>query len=226
MAIAHRILRDVGRAEDAVQQTPRSSSIEGIASLDCHVIVRQSSEVIDLAVLPPTVAAEGGARAAAFVRLADEHLDRAYRLARAILREPAEAEDATHDAFVQAWRKWDTLRDPASFERWFDRILVNTCRNRLRAPSSRTTDISAEVALATGDHAGRTDDRAAIATAIAGLSPDHQVVVALRYFGDLTIDDIAARLGIPAGTVQSRLHYALKRLHESIDDAGSKGRPR
>ena len=45
-------------------------------------------------------------RDAAFLRLADEHLDKAYRLARAILRDPAEAQDATHDAFVQAWRKW------------------------------------------------------------------------------------------------------------------------
>ena len=172
---------------------------------------------------PSLVAGEDTVRAATFTRLADEHLDRAYRLARAILRDPAEAEDATHDAFVQAWRRWDTLRDPARFEPWFDRILVNTCRDRLRSPSRQTTDISAEVALSTGDHAGRTEDRAAVATAIATLSPDHQVVVALRYYRDLTIEDIAARLGIPAGTVQSRLHYALKRLHESMDDAGSKG---
>jgi RNA polymerase sigma-70 factor (ECF subfamily) len=162
------------------------------------------------------------AREAAFVRLADQHLDKAYGLARAILREPAEAEDATHDAFVQAWQKWETLRDPASFEAWFNRILVNTCRNRLRAPAHRTTDISAELALATGDHAGRVDDRAAMDAAISTLSPDHQVVVALRFYRDLAIDDIAAYLGIPAGTVQSRLHYALKRLHEAIDASDSR----
>jgi len=169
------------------------------------------------------VVGEETGRAAAFNCLADEHLDRAYRLARAILREPAEAEDATHDAFIQAWRKWDTLRDPARFEPWFDRILVNTCRDRLRAPGRQATDISAEVALSTGDHAGRTEGRAVLGSAIAGLSSDHQVVVALRFYRDLTIDDIAARLGIPTGTVQSRLHYALKRLHEAIDGGDSKG---
>lgn len=185
--------------------------------------MRQSSEVIDLADRPSLVAGEDTVRAAAFTRLADEHLDRAYRLARAILRDPAEAQDATHDAFVQAWRKWDTLRDPTRFEPWFDRIIVNTCRDRLRAPNRQTTDISAEIALATGDHAGPTEDRAVLGTAIAALSPDHQVVVALRFYRDLTIDDIAARLGIPAGTVQSRLHYALKRLHEAIDAEGGKG---
>jgi RNA polymerase sigma-70 factor (ECF subfamily) len=200
-----------------------SDPCEGSAALDRHVIVKQSSEVVVLADRPSFVAGGETGRAAAFTRLADEHLDRAYRLARAILREPAEAEDATHDAFVQAWRKWDTLRDPARFEPWFDRILVNACRDRLRAPGRQATDISAEVALATGDHAGRTEDRAVLGNAIAGLSPDHQVVVALRFYRDLTIDDIAARLGIPTGTVQSRLHYALKRLHEAIDAGDSKG---
>ncbi len=172
---------------------------------------------------PSVVAGEASARAAAFTRLADQHLDKAYRLARAILRDSVEAQDATHDAFVQAWRKWDSLRDPARFEPWFDRILVNTCRNRLHANRSQATDISAEVALSTGDHAGRTEDHAVLGAAIAALSSDHQVVVALRFYRDLTIDDIATRLGIPPGTVQSRLHYALKRLHEAIDVAASKG---
>ena len=158
-------------------------------------------------------------RDAAFVRLADEHLDRAYRLARAILRDPAEAQDATHDAFVQAWRKWESLRDPSRFEPWFDRILVNTCRNRLRSTRWGATDISAEVALATGDHTGRVEDRDVIGAAIAALSPDHQVVVALRDYRDLPVGDIAQRLGVPSGTVQSRLHYALKRLRDTIDAA-------
>ena len=51
----------------------------------------------------------------------------------------------------------------------------------------------------TGDHAGRTVDLTALGAAMATLSPDHQVVVALRYYRDLTIDDIAGRLGIPLG---------------------------
>jgi RNA polymerase sigma-70 factor, ECF subfamily len=179
--------------------------------------MRQSSEVIDLADRPAEGAGDGSVRTAAFARLADEHLDKAYHLARAILDDGDEAQDATHDAFVQAWRKWDTLRDAARFEQWFDRILVNACRDRLRSRGRKATDISAEVALATGDHAARADDQTALDAAIATLSPDHQVVVALRYFRDLAIGDIASRLDIPAGTVQSRLHYALKRLHAALD---------
>ena len=165
--------------------------------------------------------------ALAFERLADQHLDAAYRLARAILRDPAEAQDATHDAFVQAWRKWSTLRDPDRFEAWFDRILVNTCRNRLRSFNRRQArDISDEVRLATDDPFAGSHDRDAIELALAELTPDHVVVVALRYYRDLTIEDIGVRLGIPAGTVQSRLHYALRRLREVIDDVERKGMTR
>jgi RNA polymerase sigma-70 factor (ECF subfamily) len=166
-------------------------------------------------------------RAAAFRSLADQHLDAAYRLAHAILRDPIEAEDATHDAFVQAWRSWPSLRDVSRFEPWFDRILVNTCRNRLtRANRWRTTDISSELALPTDDAFGQSLDRDLIARALATLSADHQVVVALRFYRDLTVDQIAARLGVPAGTVQSRLHYALKRLHAGIDAADERGSAR
>src|SRR6185369_926201 len=100
--------------------------------------MRQSSEVIDLADHPSSVAGDGSARAAAFARLADEHIDKSYHLARAILGDATVA----HDAFVQAWRKWETLRDPARFEHWFDRILVNACRDRLRTRGKQATDIS------------------------------------------------------------------------------------
>ena len=110
--------------------------------------MRQSSEAIDLAERPSPVTGEGSARAAAFTRLADEHLDKAYHLARAILDDDSEAQDAAHDAFVQAWRKWETLRDPARFEPWFDRILVNACRDRLRARGRQATDISVEIGRA------------------------------------------------------------------------------
>ena len=171
----------------------------------------------------PAVAEQPTERTRAFTRLADQHLDAAYRLARAILHDSTDAQDATHDAFEHAWRKWSTLRDPARFEPWFDRILVNTCRDRLRSARRQATDISAEVAITSGDPYGQAHERDALGAAIATLSPDHRVVVALRYYLDLPMDEIASRLDIPAGTVQSRLHYALKRLHAAIDAADGKG---
>jgi RNA polymerase sigma-70 factor (ECF subfamily) len=174
----------------------------------------------------PTVAEPATERAQAFLRLADQHLDAAYRLARAILRDATDAQDATHDAFEQAWRKWSTLRDPSRFEPWFDRILVNTCRDRLRSGRRMATDISVEVAITAGDPFTQAQDRDLLAGAIAALPPEHRIVVALRYYRDLPVDEIASRLGIPPGTVHSRLHYALKRLHASIDAADGKGTTR
>ena len=171
----------------------------------------------------PAVIVQPTARAQAFLRLADEHLDAAYRLARAILHDSTEAQDATHDAFEQAWRKWSTLRDPDRFEQWFDRILVNNCRDRLRSARRQATDISVEVAITSGDQYGQAHDRDLLARAIAALPAEHRIVVALRYYRDLPVEEIASRLGIPAGTVHSRLHYALKRLHASIDAADGRG---
>jgi RNA polymerase sigma-70 factor (ECF subfamily) len=156
-------------------------------------------------------------RAAAFRSLAGEHLDESYRLARAILRDPDEAEDATHDAFVTAWQKWPTLRDPALFDRWFRKILVNTCRNRLRHASRwQLRDISQEIALAAADDDVARDERDAIGRGLATLGPDDRIILALRYERDLTVDGIADALGIPSGTVKSRLHNALQRLQAAI----------
>jgi RNA polymerase sigma-70 factor (ECF subfamily) len=69
-------------------------------------------------------------------------------------------------------------------------------------------------------------DREAIGGALATLSADHQIVVALRFYRDLTVEQIATRLGVPPGTVQSRLHYALKRLRAALDAADARGSAR
>ena len=164
------------------------------------------------------------AREAAFRELADRHLESSYRLACAILGNPTEAQDATHDAFVQAWRSWSTLRDPERFERWFDRIVVNTCKNRLRHTAKlRIHDLSDDLAIATGDPMSQAVERDAMVAAIAALSPDHRIVVALRFYRDLSVDEIARRIGIRPGTVHSRLHYAMKRLQVLLDDAEARG---
>jgi RNA polymerase sigma-70 factor (ECF subfamily) len=156
------------------------------------------------------------ARAVAFRQLADQRLDASYRLAYVILRDPHEAQDATHDAFVTAWRKWPTLRDPTAFERWFDRILVNTCRHRLRDRSRhRTTDLSPELAI-TPDAQAHVEASDLVSEAMARLGPNDRIVLALRYARDLTVEQIADRLGIRAGTVKSRLHYALHRMQVMV----------
>jgi RNA polymerase sigma-70 factor (ECF subfamily) len=121
---------------------------------------------------------------------------------------------------VTAWRKWSTLRDPSLFEHWFDRILVNTCRNRLRHVSRwRTEDLSADLELAASDAFGPMHDRGLLWPAMDRLGPDQRLVVALRFYRDLSIDQIADHLGVRSGTVKSRLHRALRGLRAALDQA-------
>jgi RNA polymerase sigma-70 factor (ECF subfamily) len=165
-------------------------------------------------------------RRAAFAALTDRYLDAAYRLAGVILGDPVEAEDATHDAVVAAWRAYGSLRDPDRFEAWFQRILINTCRDRLRRRSRRPVvaiDLVGRT-VATGDAISSADDRVVLDRAFSALGPDHRIVIALRYFTDLSIEEIAVRVGIPAGTVKSRLHVATRNLQAALDGE-SEGRP-
>ena len=76
-------------------------------------------------------------RAAAFSRLLDRSMDRSLRLAAVILCNREEAEDAMADAALRAWQHVSSLRDPAKFDAWFSRILVNVCRDRLRTAGAR-----------------------------------------------------------------------------------------
>lgn len=160
------------------------------------------------------------ARAEAFRRLAEQHLDASYRLAQAIVGEPAEAEDATHDAFVTAWRHWGDLRDRDRFEPWFHRILVNTCRNRVRRRRWQIVDISARLEPVADDASPRVHDREVLRAGLARLKPDERALLALRYDRDLTVDAIAEVLTVPVGTVKSRLHRALRRLEAAVGPGG------
>lgn len=156
-------------------------------------------------------------RRVAFAELVNRDLDRAYRIAGVILGNSADAEDATHDAVVQAWRSFAGLRDPDRFEAWFQRILVNVCRDRLRKRRrSPIAELSMVESDAMPDRYRAVDDRLALDRAFERLSADQAVTVVLRYHVDLTLEDVADRMGVPVGTVKSRLHAALAILATAL----------
>jgi RNA polymerase sigma-70 factor (ECF subfamily) len=173
------------------------------------------------------MAGEGGltdarteTRAAAFDRLTSARLMACYRLATAILGDPVEAEDATHDAAVRAWQRWDSLRDEHKFDGWFGRILVNECRDRLRrrgrlSPPGQFSD--ATRTNADSDFGDSLAERQALAEALSRLEPDQRIVIVLRFYLGLDEREIAARTGARVGTVKSRLHYALRALRAARD---------
>ena len=156
----------------------------------------------------------------AFADLTLRHFDGAYRLAWAILGDTGDADDATQDAFALAWRKRSSLREPDRFDAWFGKILVNVCRERLRGRARERARVEAiEIEPATGDTTEPLHRRDAILRAIDRLDADHRIVVVLRFWADLTVDDIAERLALPPGTVKSRLHYALRSIRPRLEDA-------
>jgi RNA polymerase sigma-70 factor (ECF subfamily) len=162
--------------------------------------------------------ADEDGRARAFAGIVDRRaLDAAYRYATLILGDHADAEDATHDAALTAWRRFGELRDPERFDAWFGRILVNTCRDRLRVRRRTVHEIlDPETTGSASDPTAAIAARHALAGAIRALSPDHREVVALRFYFDLTVDQIADRTGVSPGTVKSRLHYALRHLRDVL----------
>jgi RNA polymerase sigma-70 factor, ECF subfamily len=135
--------------------------------------------------------------------------------AHAFVRNRTEAEDAVQQAALRGWeriRQYDTTRP---FKGWWFGILRNCCIDMLRRTKiSRTRSLDGVDAPAHDETEGfdwrRLDD------AIAMLSDPHREIVRLKYFGELSYEEIAEVLGIPRGTVMSRLHLARKALAAHI----------
>ena len=163
---------------------------------------------------------QDASRVVAFQTLAEQHIHEAYKLANAVLASPQAAQDAVHDAFVKAWERWSTLRDPTRFDSWFKRIVINTCRDRLREARHRdAADVADQVGLQAPDGIRAIDDRIRVEQALAHLKPDDRILLALRYYRDLKLDDIAELLDVPTGTVKSRLSTAHDRLRSAMGRA-------
>jgi RNA polymerase sigma-70 factor (ECF subfamily) len=168
-----------------------------------------SAEDAQLHKAPPTESA----RPTLFLDGAGPILDRSYRLAGLLLGNATEAEDAVQDALVAAWQGFDRLRETDRFAAWFDRILVNGCRDRLRRRGTvRFIPIDASIDPAGGDPFRELIERDTLMAGIDRLTADERIVIVLRFWADLPLDEIADRLGWPLGTVKSRLHRAIVRL--------------
>jgi RNA polymerase sigma-70 factor (ECF subfamily) len=146
-------------------------------------------------------------------------IDRLFRLAGLLLGSAADAEVATQEALLRAWRSADSLHDVRHVRAWLDRILVNVCRDRLRRRQKVRFIELTDGAPARTDPFQVVLDRDEVLRAMTHLDSDQRIVVVLHYWGGLTLTDIAARTGWPAGTVKSRLHHALERMRSRIVSA-------
>jgi RNA polymerase sigma factor (sigma-70 family) len=161
---------------------------------------------------------------AAFEPLVRAHEGPALGYATSLLGDADEAADALQDAFVLAWRGLSRLRPGSSFGPWFRTIVRNVCLDRLRSPrlSRRTTLDSPEAAAASRVKpvAERAVEAAGLsrvmAAALQDLPEEQRVTLLLREAEGLSYGEIATTLGIPAGTVASRLNHARAGLRAAL----------
>ncbi len=175
------------------------------------------SEAVRASAAPP--ATRDRAIDATFVAALEGELSMAYRLAGYLLADSAEAQDAVQEASVRAWKGWPALRERDRFHAWFSQILVNVCRTRLRQRSRRRTLDVDDFDLEGADPFRSALARDAVGRSLSSLSRELRMVVVLRYWGDLSLAEIAERLRIPIGTVKSRHHAALQALRRRIEPA-------
>ena len=153
---------------------------------------------------------------AAFEVLVAAHLRRAQALARAIVRDHAAVDDVVQEAFIRAYQQLGTLGTPAYFPSWLGSIVRNEAVNWLRrnARQSRPLD-GAETPIA--PEAEEPDPRlAALAAALARLSPAYREIIALKYEANLDYQQIAETLGTSVANVEKRLYRARQALLDHL----------
>lgn len=156
---------------------------------------------------------------AAFERLADSLVDTWHRIAYSVLGDSHLAEDATQQALVAVWRDLPRLRDPARFEGWAYRLLVRACyREARRTPRWLPSLFDAgQEPLGSTDAIGAIVDRDQLERGFRRLSVEHRTVIVLHHYQDLPLDEVALILGVPRGTVRSRLHRAMQTLRAALE---------
>lgn len=131
-----------------------------------------------------------------------------------------EVDDAVQEVFIKVYRA--TMPQEERFLAWFYQLILNVGRDQGRRQRTRgglmqkLEHIAPDVAAEAPD--GPADP--ALRKALSRLSPDFRECVALRFFGDLSLEDIAAAQQIPVGTVKSRLHAAMDQLRRALHEQG------
>jgi RNA polymerase sigma-70 factor, ECF subfamily len=165
----------------------------------------------------------------AFDQLVSYVVDRLYAVAYRILRSGPSAEDATQQALVDIWRHLPALRDPDRFDAWAYRLLLSAAyaeyrRRRRDAPPGSLTDGATD----TDDPYLSVHDRDQLERGFERLTAEQRAVLVLQHYLEMTHEEMAELLGIPVGTVRSRLHGARGAMRAALEaDArpAFRGRP-
>jgi RNA polymerase sigma-70 factor (ECF subfamily) len=166
-----------------------------------------------------------------FERLMRQYNQRLFRVARSILRDDADAEDALQDAYVQAYRKLDGFRGEAQMSTWLTRIVINQALMRVRQRTrervvvpfqqpdagAREFDVPDQQSESPAEAAIRGEVRKVLEQRIDALPEAFRTVFVMREVEEMTARETAEALGIPEATVRTRLFRARGLLREALD---------
>lgn len=166
----------------------------------------------------------------AFAQLYTETLDYTYRIVRLFIASEQDAEDMVQNVYLKVLEKADTLKNPDCFYTWLRRVTENECKNHLKkhkpvlwsgTQEDFNSSINSERAIVSTEVSVETDEvNKLLFEAIETLPQEKQVCLQLFYFEGADIAEIASALGIPQGTVKTRLFVARKRLEKELKKSG------
>ena len=157
---------------------------------------------------------------AAFHELVERHAASLYRLAHALMGNTDDAEDVMQETFLGAFQNMSSFQGRSSVRTWLVGILTRQAarrhRWRLRRPAVALDDLAQDARA--GEQQGASDARLDVTEALGRLSAEHRQVMVLREVEGMTYAEIAQALGVPLGTVESRLFRARQELKEHLSD--------
>lgn len=156
--------------------------------------------------------------------LHDEHARPLWRYVISLTGDAAQAEDIVQETLLRAWKRPAVLdQREASARAWLFTVARNLVIDEARSARRRhetPTAIEAMPEPIAADETERMLDGWLIGDALAGLSPEHRQVIVRAYYGGLSTAELSAELGVPEGTVKSRLHYGLRALRLALQEKG------
>ncbi len=146
----------------------------------------------------------------AFRALIEPYVAAAVGASAIIVGSRDEAFDVVQEATLAAWQGLPRLREPDAFPAWFRRLVIRTAMKRVRGRRN-VVELDPTIAAPGGDLDAAYESRM-LGRAFARLDPKDRLVLTLRHFWDLPVEEAAVLIDIPPGTVKSRTHHAMERL--------------
>jgi len=167
--------------------------------------------------LEPLVTAARAGDREAFRALVEPHLEIALGVSTVLTGSAADGADAVQEALLSAWQGLGSLREPDAFPAWFRRQVIRAASRASRARDrGRVVELDASLPMV-GDDLDRVVEGRTLGRAFDLLDDDDRLLLTLHHVWGLPVAETAEILGVPDGTVKSRVHYAMQRLRAGYD---------